>query len=429
MRLLLSCCAIGLLCGAFADRGRTAGPAGSPPMLVGPGRSIQFAVARGQVWALWSASVAGAGQDLMFAHFDAAARRLGTPARVNDMPGEVRDTNENSPLLLAAHDESALYAIWVGANPEHTLANRLRFARFDLAARRWSPPIVINDDPVRATHSFHGAAVNTRGEIDVAWLDRRHNDRGGPGDYPGGGDQREYREVEAALYTSRSIDGGRTFGPNRRIATSVCACCRAAVAHVHGHTVVAWRSVTADNVRDIVTSRSIDGVHWSTPAPVWRDGWVIEACPHAGPAMIASGDRLYIAWMTGQSGTPVIAVARSDDGGRTFTSRRVVSEGMTMAGGPVLLALRDRLALAFHGSGDGQPPAIRYRTMAWHGKAEGGRKGDAELSPLDTLSPAGQSATHPSLIVHEDRRITGWVERTNGQSRLFVTVSPMPRTP
>jgi hypothetical protein len=296
MRLLLGLCALCLLCAAGTAASAGAGGAReASPLLVGQGRSIQFVVARGQVWAAWSSAVAGGGQDLLFAALDPvgpAGPRLGEPRRINDVPGEVRDTNENSPLLLKAPDDSALYAIWVGANPEHALANRLRFARFDFAARRWSPAIVINDDAVRATHSFQGAAVNARGAIDVAWLDRRHNDRGGPADYPGGGDQRAYREVEAALYTSRSVDGGRTFGPNHRVATAACACCRAAVATVQGDTIVAWRKVAAGNVRDIVTSRSTDGVRWSAPAPVWRDGWVIEGCLHEGPAMVATGRRL-----------------------------------------------------------------------------------------------------------------------------------------
>ena len=346
---------------------------------------------------------------------DPAALRLAAPRRINDVAGEVRDTNGNSPRLLAAPDDSALYAIWVGADSAHALANRLRFSRLDLATGRWSSAITINDDHVRATHSFQGATVTPRGEIDVAWLDRRHNDRGGPGDYPGGGDQREYREVEAALYTSRSVDGGRTFGPNRRIAASACACCRAAVASVRGHTVVAWRNVAAGNVRDIVTSRSLDGVRWSTPAPVWRDGWVIEACPHEGPAMIASGDRLHIAWMTGQSGEPVLAVAQSDDGGQTFTERRVVSGGVTAPGGSVLLALRDRVALAFHGSTDGQPPAVRYRAI----ESRDQRQVDGALSPIETLSPSRRSAVYPSLVMHDGRRIAGWVDRTGQQSRVY----------
>jgi hypothetical protein len=128
--------------------------------------------------------------------------------------------------------------------------------------------------------------------------------------------------------------------------------------------------------------------------------------------------------MTGQSGEPLLAVARSDDGGRTFGDRHVASAGVTGPGGPVLLALRDRVALAFHGSTDAHPLAILYRTYRTPPA-----DGKGELSPVETLSAPGRAALYPSLIAHAGRRIAGWVERTAGQSRVYVSVSPMPQTP
>jgi hypothetical protein len=127
--------------------------------------------------------------------------------------------------------------------------------------------------------------------------------------------------------------------------------------------------------------------------------------------------------MTGQSGEPVLAVAQSDDGGQTFTERRVVSGGVTAPGGAALLALRDGIALAFHGSTDGQPPAVRYRTI----ESQDQRQVGGALSPIETLSPSSRSAAYPSLVMHDGRRIAGWVDRTGQQSRVYVTVSPMPR--
>jgi hypothetical protein len=400
-----------------------------PPTRVGNGRSIQFAEARGRVWTAYSAaapaasaSSAPAGQDLWLAEVDTATSRLAHPRRINRTPGELLDTNENSPLLLKAPDASALYVVWVGIDPRHTLANRLLVSRFDFATGQISLPVVVNDDPVRATHNFHGAAVGPHGEIVVAWLDRRHNDMGGPREYPGGGDQQNYREVSAALYVARSTDGGRSFSANHLLARAACACCRVSVAFSGPNMMVVWRGVQTGQIRDILVARSTDGAEWSTPVPVSRDGWVIAACPHAGPSLIANGKTVHVAWMTGQSGEPVLYVARSTDGGETFGPRVEMSTGIAHPGAPLLLADRDRAgraALLFYGGTPDASSAIWYRDVPTSG---------ALPSPW-RVSPQDQRATYPSAIAHAGELIAGWLDRAGGENRLFITHASLPHQP
>lgn len=132
------------------------------------------------------------------------------------------------------------------------------------------------------------------------------------------------RQGSSAVYLTRSTDGGRTFEANRRVSTGeACPCCRTALASgADGTLWVAWRSVLPGNVRDIVVARSTDGGRtWSTEQRVNADDWVFEACPHAGPSMaVDSSGVLHVAWWTGREGQAGVFHARSGDRGDTFSA-------------------------------------------------------------------------------------------------------------
>lgn len=74
-------------------------------------------------------------------------------------------------------------------------------ARSADGGRSWSEPIRVNDGGFDSDHSTPTVAVNRRGVVAVTWNDRRHR----PDD------------LCFHHYIAVSEDGGRTFGPNRRI--------------------------------------------------------------------------------------------------------------------------------------------------------------------------------------------------------------------
>ena len=89
---------------------------------------------------------------------------------------------------------------------------------------------------------------------------------------------------------------------------------------------VAWRHVYPTNLRDIAVARSGDGGRtFSTPVRVSEDHWEIDACPEDGPSIAVTDDGvLHVAWPTMlQEGVQKKAVfyASSTDGGRTFSPR------------------------------------------------------------------------------------------------------------
>ncbi|MEO7443301.1 MAG: sialidase family protein, partial [Acidimicrobiales bacterium] len=82
----------------------------------------------------------------------------------------------------------------------------------------WSEPLRINDDPrgLPVVQQLPHVTVAANGRVDMVWHDRRHAYRGGP--FPAC----PYLQIGPFLcqgdtYYAFSVDGGRSFSPNKRI--------------------------------------------------------------------------------------------------------------------------------------------------------------------------------------------------------------------
>lgn len=132
----------------------------------------------------------------------------------------------------------------------------------------------------------------------------------------------------AEIRISTSQDGGRTFSPDRRVVGDVCECCRTTLqTDSAGRLLVSYRKVPAQGpmYRDIVVARSDDGGRSFTPTVVSRDGWEIPGCPVAGPALsLDSQDKIVVVWFTGGAERPGLYFATSTDQGTTWSARRLL---------------------------------------------------------------------------------------------------------
>lgn len=129
----------------------------------------------------------------------------------------------------------------------------------------------------------------------------------------------------SGTYVSRSIDHGLTFDKNKKIDDDTCVCCRTSVAIAPDGTLyVAWRKMFGD-IRETVVARSLDGgMTFSEPVIVGNDRWNYPSCPHRPASLGVDGDgRVYIVWYTeGEDEAPAIYVAYSDDRGQTFSPKQ-----------------------------------------------------------------------------------------------------------
>ncbi len=330
-----------------------------------------------------------------------------TVSELRDPLGPIEPHGEAPPKIAYAPDGTlmALYVVGRVAPGRRFPLGALRFARSAEGGRHWSPPVTVTDDSVFGAHNFHALHIARDGTIYVAWLDGRTG--------------------RSTAYLTRSDDGGRTWQPNRPIATGeACPCCRTAIATASDGTLyVAWRAVLPGDVRDIVVARSADrGVTWSPPVRVHADGWVIDACPHAGPALaVDDRSRLHVAWWTGKPGAAGAYYARSDDGGRTFS--HVIPIGTAAYSRPahVQLALGDsaRVVVAWD-DGTLQVPRIALRVSG-----DGGMR----FAPTQWASAEGRAAGFPVLALAGHRLAIAWTDESASSTQQAEDTRPDMRSP
>ena len=390
---------------AATDPARVNAPVfeGAPRELVA-GRSPKFLARGAQGLQMLSVRPAdgGKGQDLYYAASSDAGDTFADAIRVNDTAGEVTDHGENSPVLASSPDGGSLYAVWAARDARTAMGSNIKFARSAGMRPAFSPAVTVNDDGLPVSHSFQTMAVGPDGTIYVAWLDGRDN--------PGHGGM---HAATAAVYLARSVNQGRSFEKNVKVAENICPCCRPSIAFADGKVVVGWRWVEPGDVRDIFLATSSDkGQTWTKPTMVGRDGWKINGCPHVGPALASLGGKLYATWFSEGSGDPAIYLSASGDAGQTFARKLKISEGTTDPTHPSLTAGENKLAVVFQARS-------ASTDQGW------GRMGvyyreiypDGSMSALVRLAEGKANAGFPTVTLGLSGRIfVGWTETAKGVS-------------
>jgi hypothetical protein len=146
--------------------------------------------------------------------------------------------------------------------------------------KTWSRSSVVNDVPGAAREGFHAIAEDNEGNLTVVWLD--------------------LRAKGTALYSSRSVDGGRSWSKNVLVYASpsgtICQCCAPSlVIDDRRQTAVMWRNVL-DGSRDLYVATSHDGVTYGSVRKMGTGTWKLNACPMDGGGLIVQAGKLVSAW-------------------------------------------------------------------------------------------------------------------------------------
>lgn len=302
--------------------------------------------------------------------------------------------------LWAAH--------WLAKRPGGTYAYDVAIAMSTDGGRSWGEPITPHTDNTRTEHGFV-SLFPWRDGVGALWLDGRNTMGEGhnsdSGDHAGGG----MTLRSAVLRPNQEVPEGEL------IDELVCDCCQTDIAITDTGPVAVYRNRTRQEIRDIYVARNVDG-QWLPEKAVADDGWEISGCPVNGPAVAAHGANVAVAWFTAANESSRVQLARSTDGGTSFTTPididiqrpigRVDIEWLD-GGDTVVSWLRQ--------GSDGQGElAIRVVTAA-------GKLGDAQV--VATMSTVRLSG-FPQMTRDGDRLIFAWTDVSNEESNLKTAELP-----
>lgn len=304
-----------------------------PPLAVG--------VALAPDGRLWLAQVKEG--TLQVTHSADAGRSFSAPTRVTPKPETITADAENRPKIAVGAD-GIVHASWT-QNLGARMTGFIRYSRSTDGGKSFSPPVTLNSDRQIISHRFDALATDGKGGVAVAWLDARSR----TGKVPKGSPQ-----TQVGVYAAVSRDGGVSFANDRRVADHSCQCCRTGMTWTTHGPVVFWRHVFGRNIRDFAIADLAGGALLR----VTDDAWEVDGCPHHGGGIAADGrGNLHIVWFTNGMNRQGIFYRRL--AGADFSSQghltgvAALSPPMSLGqsqhqpGHPAVVASGDRILLAW----------------------------------------------------------------------------------
>lgn len=353
--------------------------------------------------------------DVMLRRFNGAGQPLGDPIRINPQPGQATAWRGDPPTVAVATD-GTLYVGWT-ARVESANGNP---ADIYLSASRdggksFGSPVKINDDQKPAVHGMHSLAISDDGRVYVAWLDERNVAPAPMKDMKmDANSSGRHMESNREVFFASSVDGGRTFSQNQRVATDVCPCCKTSLAVAKdGRVYLSWRQVLAGDYRHIAVSSSSDqGQTFAKATIVSDDEWMLKGCPVSGAALLTGADAsLRVLWYAGSDkGQRGIYWSESRDAGKTFTPRQLLAAS-SARGTPVLLKVPLVSDIGVWQSGEGNKAQILSARL----DAGNNTVVQATTIPFPGELPAAAVTNQRVFIVYiasESMRQTVWLMST-----------------
>ncbi len=232
--------------------------------------------------------------------------------KVIEVPGSqnVFPHEENMPKIIFK-PSGEIVAVWGGANtnPNNSYAGLVFYSQSFDDGKTWTKANRLVHDTSGFDQRYFDVALLSNGEAAITWLDNRNK-----------------TTTEGSTLYYAETKGNSGFENERMITGPCCPCCRTDLfvdskKNIH----ILYRAIINDSIRDMVHTISIDnGKTFSKPERISKDNWVINGCPHTGPAMTENKDGIQLVWFTA-GGSAGIYCCNSKDNGKTFSSREMVS--------------------------------------------------------------------------------------------------------
>ncbi len=307
-----------------------------------------------------------------------------------------------------------IVAHWLQKSGADTYAYDVRLSYSTDEGKSWAPSFIPHHDGTKTEHGF--ASLFPLGDgLGAIWLDGRNmKPAAGHEDHDGGvmtvhfaRFDRNWKQVEESAVDAR-----------------VCECCPTAATVTSEGVIAAFRDRSAAEIRDIYTSRLVNG-KWSEPAAIHADGWNIAACPVNGPALSASGRNVAASWFTvtsdavkGEQGQAYLAF--SSDAGRTYGAPIRVDDGGSLGRVDVALVADGSAAIATWIEFADQRSQFRVRRI----DRSGARSAPVTVAGL----AAGRASGYPRMALNGRELVFAWTESGAGGAMLIKTATaPLPQ--
>ncbi len=303
-----------------------------------------------------------------------------------------------------------IVAHWLQKSGPDTYAYDVRLSYSTDEGTTWAPSFIPHHDGTRTEHGF--ASLFPIGDgLGLIWLDGRNmKPTAGHDDHGGGGAMtvhyarfdRNWKQVEESAVDAR-----------------VCECCPTAATVTSEGAIAAFRDRSANEIRDIYTSRLVNG-KWSDPAAVHADGWNIAACPVNGPALSASGRHVAASWFTVKDDQGQAYLAFSSDAGRTYGAPIRVDDGGSLGRVDVALVADGSAAIATWIEFAEQRSQFRVRRI----DRSGARSAPVTIAGL----AAGRASGYPRMALNGRELVFAWTESgAGGAMQVKTATAPLPQ--
>ena len=196
----------------------------------------------------------------------------------------------------------------------------------------------------------------------------------------------------AMVYGAVSRDGGETFEKEHKVFEGeVCPCCQLTLDFLDdGAVLIGSRRATRENFRDSTVARSTDGGRTFTERTrLGGKHWQIEGCPLKPTVLAHERDNVYAAVFNGAYEPAGVQFFRSTDAGRSFSEPTALDPAAAVSDAPAMTRIGDHLFVAWHAKAGGER-RIHYRVASDAGT------GWSEVYEIDAPGLTGNSS-YPSV--------------------------------
>jgi uncharacterized protein YbaR (Trm112 family) len=229
-----------------------------------------------------------------------------------EIPGSenIHPHGENMPKIIFTPN-GEIIAAWASANsnPKNSYSDLVYYSQSFDNGSSWTKPEKLVTDTAGYDQRYFDMALMGNGEVAMIWLDNR----------------KKTKAEGSALYFAET-KGNSGFQNERLVTEPCCPCCRTDLyvdskKNIH----IVYRAIINDSIRDMLhTVSNNNGKTFSTPERISKDNWVINGCPHTGPAMTENKNGIQFTWFTGGANGGIY-YCNSNNEGETFSRRELVS--------------------------------------------------------------------------------------------------------